>query len=126
MEHVKVLLVEGESPVRSRLSSAICELGEVQVEIQDPDWPEVEQDLARSRPDVVVVDVDCPQQEGLEIIRKIRSSMGKEAPVIVAISASKSLQYRSSCHEAGATYFFNRVREQDWLLDSLGSIRDQL
>jgi hypothetical protein len=44
----------------------------------------------------------------------------------MAIAATRSLRYRSSCLEAGAMFFFNAVREQDWLIESLDSIREQL
>jgi DNA-binding response OmpR family regulator len=121
---VELLLVASESPVRVRLADAIAELEEVHVETCEPNWADVERQLAVSHLDVMVVDVDGTRQQGLEIIRRTRSV--EHAPVIVAVSGSKSLQYRSSCHDAGAMYFFNRVQEHDWLMDSLVSIRDQL
>jgi hypothetical protein len=44
----------------------------------------------------------------------------------MAVAGSASIQYRASCLEAGAMYFFNLAREHDWLLESLASLREQV
>jgi len=123
---VKVLLIASESPVRERLTDAISELSDIQVETQEPVEEEVDRKITQLRPDVVLIDIDHSRGRGLEIIKQIHGRRGERVPIIMAIASSTSLQYRTSCHEAGATYFFNRIREQDWLLDSLASIREQL
>jgi len=123
---VKLLLIASESPVRERLAAVISELPDVQVEIQQPGEEEMDRMIAQLRPDVVLIDIDHSRGRGLEIIKRIHGRRRERVPVIMAIASSTSLQYRTSCHEAGATYFFNRGREQDWLLDSLASIREQL
>ena len=123
---MKVLLIASESPVRERLTDAISELSDIQVETQEPVEEEVDRKITQLRPDVVLIDIDHSRGRGLEIIKLIHGRRRERVPVIMAIASSTSLQYRTSCHEAGATYFFNRGREQDWLLDSLASIREQL
>lgn len=104
----------------------ISELSDVQVEIQEPGKLEVEPTLALLHPDVVLIDIDQSRGRGLEIIRQIHGRRGEREPVIIAIASSSSLQYRASCLRAGAIYFFNRVREQEWLLESLAAMREQL
>lgn len=101
-------------------------MSDIQVEIQEPGEVEVDRRITQLHPNVVLIDIDHSSGRGLEIIRQIHGRRGERVPVIMAIASSTSLQYRTSCHEAGATYFFNRGREQDWLLDSLASIREQL
>jgi DNA-binding response OmpR family regulator len=123
---VKTVLIASDSPTRSRLVDAISELADVHVEIQEPNETEVDVMVARRHPEVVLIDIDQSCGRGLQIIRQLHGQRGERAPVIMAIASSTSLQYRASCLEAGAMYFFNRVREQDWLLDSLASIQEQL
>jgi chemotaxis response regulator CheB len=123
---VKVILIANESPVRERLAGAISELPDIQVKIQEPSEEETDRMIAQPRPDVVLIDIDHSRGRGLEIIKQIHGRRGERVPIIMAIATSTSLQYRTSCHDAGAMYFFNRVREQDWLLESLVSIREQL
>ena len=123
---MKVLFIDSESPVRERLVGEISELPDVQVEILDPCDVDLDRTIAQLHPHVILIDIDHAYGRGLEIIRQHHRRRGEGMPVIVAIASSNSLQYKASCHEAGATFFFNLVREQDWLLKSLAAIQEQL
>jgi len=105
---------------------AISELSDVNVEVGEPDGAEVDQTITQIHPDVVLIDIDQSHGIGLEIIKLAGGQRGKRVPVVMAIASSANLQYRASCLRAGALYFFDHVREQDRLVDSLESIRDQL
>jgi DNA-binding response OmpR family regulator len=124
---VKALLIESESLVRERLMGEILELSDVQIEVQDPDdVEEVDQAIAQLHPDVVLIQVDNSRGWGLDIIKRLHARRAEGTPIIVAMASSSSLQYRANCHEAGAAFFFNRLREHDWLLDSLKAIQEEL
>jgi CheY-like chemotaxis protein len=123
---VKVLLIDSNSPLSERLVGVLSELTDVQVDVHEPGDLDVDRIITRLHPDVILINIDESRGRGLEIIRQIHGQRGERAPIIMAIASSASIQYRASCHEAGATYFFDRVREQEWLLDSLESIREQL
>ena len=123
---MKVLLIEGEAPVRERLVGGILELPDVQVKIQDPGDVELGRTVSQLHPDVVLIDIDHSYGRGLEIIKRLHRRRGKGIPIVVAIASSHCLQYRRSCHEAGATFFFDWVHEQDWLLKSLATIQEEL
>jgi len=123
---VKVLFIGSESPVRERLVGEIEELTDVQVEILDSRDVDLDRTIAQLHSDVILIDIDHAYGKGLEIIKRHHGRGAAGTPIIVAIASSNSLQYRASCHEAGATFFFNSVREQDWLLKSLATIQEQL
>jgi len=121
---VKALLIANESPVRSRLAETISELPDVHLEVKDPN-NDADQILLQFHPDVIMIDIDQTQGHGLELIRRFREGRKERSPVIMALASSGSLYYRESCLAAGAMYFFNLAREQDWLLESLASLREQ-
>jgi DNA-binding response OmpR family regulator len=123
---MNVLLLDKKSPLSERLIQEISELSDVHVRIQEPsDW-EQKPIEAEPRFDVILIDIDQSQGLGLDSIRRLRGRRGAGGPIIMVISSSPFLQYRANCLEAGAMYFFNRVREQDWLLDSLVAIQEQI
>jgi chemotaxis response regulator CheB len=122
---VKTMLIADASPVRTRLAAMLSELPNIQLEMEGP-FVDADLIMTKFNPDVVLIDIDLTQGHGLEIIRKFHQALSGGTPVIVAIANSRSLRYRASCLEAGAIYYFNAVREQEWLLDSLASIREQL
>ena len=92
----------------------------------DPRDVDLDRAIAQHHPDVILIDIDHAYGRGLEIIKRLHGQRGTGIPTIVAIASSSSLQYRANCHEAGATFFFDWVREQDWLLKSLAAIKEQL
>ena len=123
---MKVLLIAADSPVRERLAEAISELPGIHIEIREPGDIAVNGTDRALLPDVVLIDIDQSHGRGLDIIRRYHGLQEERAPVIMAIASSSSLLYRESCLDAGAIYFFNSEREQDWLLQSLASIQEQL
>jgi CheY-like chemotaxis protein len=123
---VKILLIDDDSPLSERLVGVLSELTDVQVEVHKPSNLDVDQTITRLHPDVVLINIDQLRGRGPKIIRQIHGRRKERVPIIVAIASSASIQYRASCHQAGATYFFDSVREQEWLLDSLAQIREQL
>lgn len=122
---VKALLVARESPVRSRLIELISEVQGIRLEVRDP-YDAADLIPRQLLPDVILIDIDQTRGHGLEIIRRFREGRSGHSPVIVALARSGSIHYRSSCLDAGAMYYFNLEREQEWLLDSLVSIRKQM
>jgi chemotaxis response regulator CheB len=126
MGDMRALLIAHGSPVRERLARAISELPDILVEIQEPGDAEVCRTILRLQPDVVLIDIEQTNGLGLQMIRQIHGLRGQKTPVIMAFALSASLHYRAVCHEAGATYYFDVLHEQDWLLESLESVRGQL
>lgn len=122
---MRIVLVAGDSPVRTRLAAMLAELPDLHLEVVGSSV-DVDQIILQRNPDVVLIDIDQTNGHGLEIIRKLHERSSENTPVIMAIAMSPSLRYRARCLEAGAMYFFNAVREQDWLLESLLSVRVQL
>jgi len=122
---VKALLIANESPVRFRLAELISGLPDIHLEVKDP-HNEADLILLQLHHDVILIDIDQTQGHGLELIRRFREGRSERSPVIMALASSGSLHYRESCLAAGAMYFFNLAREQDWLLESLASIQSQL
>jgi DNA-binding NarL/FixJ family response regulator len=121
---VKVFLVDDEDEVRLRLAHAISELPGMHVYDAAPRAGNVLPRIMRSRPDVAVVDMRLREGGALDLIRGIKAL--PRPPVVMALSTSHSLAYRSSCHKAGAEFFFNKIHEQDRLLEALIQLSEEL
>ncbi len=60
-------------------------------------------------PDVVVLDIDLPQGQGIALLKQI-VSMNPSAMIIV-VSNHPSPQYRRLCEHAGAVIFFDKAKD---------------
>lgn len=121
---MKVLLLDDAALVRERLASMVGTVQGVEVTSGDPRAAGIQAQIQRQHPDVVVVDVHAPQARGLDLIRWLRAA--GDRPVVIALSSSSSFLYRAKCHEAGATYYFDKVREQDQLVEAIVALHQEL
>ena len=67
------------------------------------------------RPDLIIMDVEMPELDGLEATRKIRALKGFEAVPIVAVSAYGADQYRDHALAAGCDEYVSTPFEPDEL-----------
>jgi DNA-binding NarL/FixJ family response regulator len=122
--NVKVLLLDDAGLVRERLTAMVGALRGVEISAVGSGAPDAEERIRELRPDVVLVDVHSPRAMGLDLIRRIKS--GGARPVVIALSSSPSFLYRVKCHEAGAAYYFDKVREQDRLVEAIVQLSREL
>ncbi len=59
----------------------------------------------RQRYDVILMDVQMPEMDGLEATRRIRAELGKKRPWIIAMTAAVLGKDRERCSEAGMDDF---------------------
>lgn len=123
---MKVLIVDDELPVRQRLAEAIAEIPDTEVEVEEPVKEKVDRHVLQSLPAVILVDIHKPIGRGLDLVQQIKMLHYAPPAVIIALSDTPSLAYRVRCHEAGAAFFFDRIHEQDRLLQAIVSIKEEL
>jgi CheY-like chemotaxis protein len=74
---------------------------------------ELETDLSKPTPDVILLDLNLPRLDGHELLQRIRgSSRIGEVPVVV-VTSSDSPRDRSVAAEYGATSYFRKPSDLD-------------
>jgi CheY-like chemotaxis protein len=69
----------------------------------------------RRRPDLIIMDVEMPELDGLSATRKIRSLHNSKALPIVAVSAYGADQFRADALSAGCNEYVSTPFEPDEL-----------
>ncbi len=75
--------------------------------------------LARERFDVLFMDVQMPELDGLETARRIRRSTGPLSPVIIAMTANALSGDREKCLEAGMNDYLSKPVRPEIVQDML-------
>lgn len=66
--------------------------------------------LQSSDPELVVLDVNMPGTNGIEILKRIRNSKGPQ-PVVVMLTNETGNQYKEACLQSGADYYLDKSRD---------------
>ena len=108
---MKVMLVDGSSIVRERLKARLSEVPKVENIIQAQDQVEALGLLEKLNPEAVVLDIELPSGNGIDLLRKIKRQ--NQPPLVIVLTNLSDSQYRKKCMEAGADFFFDKSSEFD-------------
>lgn len=75
----------------------------------------------RSKPDLVVLDLNLYEEDGLEVVRRFRDDPALRAVPVVAWSASTSLEDRDRARAAGCDAFLVKPLSPGRFLDGVGT-----
>jgi DNA-binding NarL/FixJ family response regulator len=106
---MKVLIADDSKIVVERLADLLRDLPGVEVVGQAGDVPEAVRCIQQTNPDAVILDLQMPGGNGLDVLRAIRP--GHPALQILICTNYPYPQYREQCLAAGASYFLDKSEE---------------
>ncbi|HEY9761534.1 MAG TPA: PAS domain S-box protein [Trichocoleus sp.] len=117
-EHLRILLVE-DVPVNQRVAQHILQrLGQDSISLAS-NGVEALESVRRQPYDVVFMDVQMPEMDGLEATRQIRQLSDLQQPYIIAMTAHAMAGDRERCLEAGMDDYLSKPIRRDGVLEVL-------
>ncbi len=108
----RVLLIEDSAVLTRRLIDLLSEPGRVEVAAQAATQSEAVTRLQEGAFDVLVVDIELAEGNGVAVIRHARQFYPPDAqPLIVVLTNYASDFVRDHCFAAGADYFLDKMRD---------------
>jgi two-component system, OmpR family, response regulator len=108
----RILLIEDSAVLTRRLVDLLSEPGRVEVAAQATTQTEALLRLQESAFDVLVVDIELAEGNGVAVIRQARQLYPPDAqPLIVVLTNYASDFVRDHCFAAGADYFLDKMRD---------------
>jgi DNA-binding NarL/FixJ family response regulator len=114
---ISVLIVDDHPVVRAGLEAILRTEPGLSPVGSAQDGPGLWRLLRRTRPDVVVLDRNLVQEDGLEICRQLRAEPAAPAVVMYTVDPSDDLRERAV--EAGAATVVDKGADPSILLDAL-------
>ena len=112
------MLVVEDQPALSRVTVALLEKMGHEVR-SAADGPEALLAVREYNPEVVLLDIGLPGMDGYEVARCLRSEMGDDAPMLVAMTGYS--QHEVSRHARKAEFDHHLVKPAD-----MGALRELL
>lgn len=116
-EHIRLLLVEDHALVREGTREIIERDPLLRVLGEAEDGPTALALVDELQPDMVLVDLDLPILNGIEVIRRIRSK--PDGPLAIVLSAYDDEDYVMAALSAGATGYLLKTAHADELISAI-------
>jgi two-component system OmpR family response regulator len=108
----RILLIEDSAALSRRLVDLLSEPGLINVTGQAASQSEALMRLREASYDVLVVDIELAEGNGVAVIRQVRQLYPPDAqPVVVVLTNYASDFVRDHCFAAGADYFLDKMRD---------------
>ena len=108
----RILLIEDSAVLSRRLVDLLSEPGRVCVTAQAATQAEALLRLQEGTYDVLVVDIELAEGNGVGVIRQVRQLSPPDAqPLVVVLTNYASDFVRDHCFAAGADYFLDKMRD---------------
>ena len=124
IEQTKAFIVEDSASIRERLTGLLREIEGVCV-VGEADSPGTAvEGILRTRPDVVVLDIQLIGGTGVDVLRAVHP----KAPEVMFIVLTNypNPQYRAACVNAGASFFLDKNTEIGRVTELIGNLRHPL
>lgn len=84
-------------------------------------------DVAAREPglDLLIVDINMPQMDGLEFLRRLRGELGITAPPVLVCSTEHAEEDRAAAREAGGTEFLPKPWTPQELRDAVAALLEE-
>ena len=99
-----VVIAEDSALMRDQLAHYLAQVESLEVVGIATDGPQALEAVGRLKPDLLILDVSMPLQDGLSVLREIRKE--NSSTVVAMFTADSSSSLRKFCLEAGANFFF--------------------
>jgi len=117
---LKVLVAEDSAPIRERLAGLLSELPQVEIVGEASDGSSALRLFFACRPRAVILDIQMPGPNGIEVLRQIKAE--DLDCVVIILTSYQQPEFRDRCAEAGADYFFHKSTEFEKVLLGLNDL----
>jgi two-component system, sensor histidine kinase len=117
LAHLRLLLVE-DNHINRKVAIKLLEKVGVKPQLAG-DGLEALKLIATNSYDVILMDMQMPNMDGLTATRSIREMTLTHQPYIIALTANAFNENKQACHEAGMDAFLSKPIESQKLFDAL-------
>ncbi|MBG6063352.1 signal transduction histidine kinase/CheY-like chemotaxis protein [Flavobacterium sp. CG_9.1] len=118
LKEVKILLVE-DNELNQLLAIKVFEKWGKEIDVAENGKKAIEK-IEKTAYDIILLDIQMPEMDGIELANYIRSNMGEKAGIpIIALTAHATVEEERKCLENGMNDYLSKPYDFDVLLNKL-------
>jgi len=114
---IRVLIVDDHELFRQSLKDIVESQADMVVIGEAATGVEALKQVKKNRPDIILMDVEMPEMDGIDATRQIRASF--EGVNIIALSSHAEEHYTDKMKEAGADDYLSKICSRADLIDCI-------
>jgi DNA-binding NarL/FixJ family response regulator len=114
---MRIFIADDSAIVRERLIEMLSDLKGVEIIGQAGEGLEALNSIQKLKPDVVILDIQMPNGNGIDVLQKIKKK--RRRPILIILTNYSDSAYRTKCMDAGADFFFDKSTEFDEVIKVL-------
>jgi len=118
---MRVLIADDEPVARQVLREHLEAMPGIQISGEAATGSDAVEQILHSKPDLVLLDLEMPEMDGLSVVRKLR---GENAPKVIFVTAYQ--QHALEAFEVGAIDYLLKPVREDRLLKAIDKARKEL
>ncbi len=123
-EKIKVLIVDDTALYRKILKDVLSEIADVEVVGSAPNGKIALSKIDVFRPDIITLDLEMPEMDGLETLRQIKIQRKNVAAIMVSAHTTKDAKITLQALELGAFDFIAKPDSSSFV-DNIRSLKEQ-
>ncbi|MDP8228523.1 MAG: PAS domain S-box protein, partial [Candidatus Electryoneaceae bacterium] len=120
LENVSILVADDDDDSIAIIKKYLTSLGCIVIIAHNS--KEAIEKTIRERPDLIIMDIQMPEMDGLEAIRRIRSTDNLNDIPIIALTALAMMGDRERCLSAGADEYLSKPMDLDQLVELINEL----
>lgn len=119
---IKVLLADDHAIVRSGIKLLINSQSDMQVVSEAADGTEAVQKALEDKPDIVIMDLNMPEKNGLIATQQIKEQIKDDKLRVIILTMHDEKQYVSRALQAGASGFVLKSHNVNELIEAIRTV----
>ena len=117
---IRLILVDDDAPIRIALKMLLESDADLEVVGEASNGVEALAVVDQLKPDIVLMDIQMPEMDGIEATRRINENMsGDEGPRVLVLTTFEQDEYLRQALQAGASGFLLKRMPADELIASV-------
>lgn len=119
---IKIMIADDHSMIREGLKSLLELEGDIQVVAEAEDGVDCLEKLKSCTPDVLLLDINMPRKNGLEVLQTLKSSKSKSKVKVLVLTVHNEVEYLMKAVDIGVDGYILKDSESAELKKAIFSI----